>query len=49
MNKQYHLIRIFGKGGFNDFYPEIERIEGMTPYEIWSCLFTDAMFDNLVE
>ena len=49
MNKQYHLIRTFGKGGFNGFYPKIEKIEGMTPYEIWSCLFTDAMFDNLVE
>ena len=32
-----------------NFYPKIERIEGMTPYEIWPCLFTDAMFDNLVE
>ena len=32
-----------------NFYPNIQRIEGMTPYEIWSCLFTDAVFDNLVE
>ena len=32
-----------------NFYPKIEMIEGMTPFETWSCLFTDAMFDNLVE
>ena len=32
-----------------NFYAKIERIESMTPYEIWSSLFTDAMFDNLVE
>ena len=28
---------------------KIERIEGTTPYESWSCLFTDAMFHNLVK
>ena len=28
---------------------KIETVEGITPYEAWSCLFTDAMFDNLVE
>ena len=32
-----------------NFNPKIEMIEGMTPYETWSCLFTDAMFDSLVE
>ena len=30
-------------------FQKIERIEGLTPYESWSCLFTDAMFDNLVK
>ena len=29
-----------------NFYSNIERIEAMKPYEI---LFTDAIFDNLVE
>ena len=28
---------------------KIERIKGTTPYESWSCLFTDAMFHNLVK
>ena len=32
-----------------NLHPKIERTEGMTPYETWSCLFTGAMFDNLVE
>ena len=32
-----------------NFYTKIEWIEDMTPDETWSCLFTDAMFDNLVE
>ena len=30
-------------------YPKIERIEAMNSYETWSCLFTNAMFDKLVE
>ena len=29
-------------------HPKIERIEGMNPYETWSCFFTNAMFDKLV-
>ena len=32
-----------------NFHPKIELIEGMTPDETWSCLFTDVMFGNLVE
>ena len=28
---------------------KIERIEGLTPYGSWPCLFTDAMFHNLVK
>ena len=31
------------------FHPKIEWIEDVTPDETWSCLLTDAMFDNLVE
>lgn len=32
-----------------NFHPKIEWIEGMTLDETWSCLFADAMVDNLVE
>ena len=32
-----------------NFHSKIEWIEGMTPDKAWSRLFTDAMFDNLVE
>ena len=32
-----------------NFHPKIKWIEGMTPDETWSCTFTDAMVDNLVE
>ena len=49
MKKQCHLIRALGKGGLGQLHPVIEWIEGMTPDETWSCLFTDPIFDNLVE
>ena len=40
------LVMLLEKVDSINFYSNIERIEAMKPYEI---LFTDAIFDNLVE
>ena len=49
MKKQCHLIRALAKGGLDQLHLIIEWIEGMTPDKTWSCLFTNPIFDNLVE